>query len=77
MDLVYTKDATMQSNGHYFVKGKIYSVEEKVGKYLLKTFGDMFKEVTPEPKTEPVETKQQTSTKQPTKRRKASTKQEG
>ena len=71
MKLAYTKDATLNSQGIYFMKGKPYTVSDKVGKYLLDTFGDSFK-VIEEPKAKAPEA--------PAKRaqgRKASTTKEG
>lgn len=45
--------STLNSGGVKFVGGREYEVTEKVGKYLLDTFGDTFEEIVVKPKAAP------------------------
>ncbi len=57
MKLIYTNVATLNSKGLYFVQGKEYEVDDKVGEYLLKHFGPSFKKVDEPKKAEPKATR--------------------
>lgn len=72
MELRYTKDASLLSKGLYFTKGKTFKVDDKVGEYLLKTFGDAFEEIKPKKAAPKEPTKPKATT-----NRKASPKKEG